>query len=71
MISHELRVDVDTQLCEGHGLCALLAPDVFDVGDDDVAVWNAHPAEETRAEVRAAVSACPRQAITLEDDNGT
>ncbi|WAC54184.1 ferredoxin [Gordonia sp. SL306] len=59
------RVEVDTLLCEGHGLCAVLAPDVFEVGDDDVAVWERHPPEDSRGVVEAAVSACPRQAITL------
>ncbi|MFW0796753.1 ferredoxin [Gordonia sp. CPCC 205515] len=64
MAADGLQVAVDTQLCEGHGLCALLAPDVFEVGDDDVAVWDDHPSEEKRDVVRAAVSACPRQAIS-------
>lgn len=59
------RVEVDTSLCEGHGLCALLAPEVFEVGDDDVAVWEPRPPEASRGAVQAAVSACPRQAITL------
>lgn len=58
-------VEVDTSLCEGHGLCAMLAPEVFEVGDDDVAVWEPHPPEDARGIVEAAVSACPRQAITL------
>lgn len=31
------RVHVDTHLCEGHGLCIDLAPEVFDLGEDEVA----------------------------------
>ncbi|MEE3849451.1 ferredoxin [Gordonia sp. LSe1-13] len=63
-----MRVDVDRQLCEGHAQCVLLAPEVFDVGDDDLAVWQENPPEAARESVRAAVSACPRQAISMVDN---
>jgi ferredoxin len=53
-------------MCEGHGLCAELLPEVFDLADDDiVTVTDEHPLPEHEAAVRAAAAACPRQAITL------
>ncbi|MYR06726.1 ferredoxin [Gordonia sp. SID5947] len=60
-----MRVEIDRGLCEGHGLCAQLAPEVFDVGDDDLAVCDDHPPEHLRAAVEASVNACPRQAISV------
>lgn len=62
------RVRVDAGLCEGHALCIQLAPDVFDLSDDEVA--NASQAdgqwdEDTWDNVKSAVDACPRQAISL------
>lgn len=59
----ELRVD--TGLCEGHALCIGLAPDVFALGDDEVARAEATPPEPLWDQVKAAVDACPRQAITF------
>ncbi|MFN3003665.1 ferredoxin [Mycolicibacterium wolinskyi] len=60
---HELRVD--GRLCEGHALCIDLAPDVFVLGDDEVAAADATPPESRWGRVKAAVDACPRQAITF------
>lgn len=62
------RVRVDAGLCEGHALCIQLAPEVFDLSDDEVA--SAAPVDGqwdqgTWDNVKSAVDACPRQAISL------
>ena len=62
-----LRVRVDPQLCEGHALCIEIAPEVFDLTDDDVATCVERPPEEFWEQVRAAVDACPRGAITVAE----
>ena len=59
------RVHVDRRLCEGHALCVESAPEVFDVGPDDLATAVEHPSDATREQVDGAVAACPRQAITV------
>ena len=41
------------------------APEVFDVGLDDVAIAVEHPPNALREQVEGAVAACPRQAITV------
>ena len=62
-----VRVQVDAGLCEGHALCIQLAPEVFDLSDDEVASaatarrWD----QVTWDNVKSAVDACPRQAISL------
>jgi len=62
------RVRVDPRLCEGHALCIELAPDVFDLADDDVATCATQPADALWDKVKAAVDACPRGAITVESE---
>ena len=63
-----MRVIVDATLCEGNAVCQRLAPEVFQVGDDDLArVLTEQPAEDLRAKVELAVRRCPRQAIRLEE----
>lgn len=63
MALSRLTVRIDTSLCEGHGLCLELAPSVFDINDEDIAVCDPHPDDSFLLDVRAAVAACPRQAI--------
>lgn len=63
-----MRIKVDFDLCESNALCEAMAPEVFELDDDDYLVIKA---EETTPEniesVKRAVAACPRAAITLED----
>ena len=63
-----MKIKVDYDLCESNALCEALAPEVFELDDDDNLQLKA---EETTAEnledVKRAVAACPRAAITLED----
>ena len=67
MTAHR-RVRVDPQLCEGHALCLETAPEVFDLGDDDVATCVEEPSTEQWDNVQAAVDACPRGAICVLTD---
>jgi ferredoxin len=63
-----MRVVVDFDLCESNAICMEVAPEVFEVRDDDfLYVLNETPGEELRAKVEQAVKSCPRQAIKLED----
>jgi ferredoxin len=66
MAASEPRVRVDPRLCEGHALCIDLAPEVFDLSDDDVATCDERPSKSSRDAVTAAMNACPRGAITFE-----
>ena len=62
-----MKVHVDMNLCQSHGECVAVAPDVFDLGDDDVLTWKEDVEDDRRAEMDAAVDACPMMAITIED----
>jgi ferredoxin len=64
-----MRVVVDPALCEGNGVCAQVAPEIFALGDDDKArVLVEHPSGARRAEAETAVRRCPRRAIRVVGD---
>ena len=62
-----MRVVVDFDLCESNAVCMGIAPEVFEVRDDDfLYVLQEEPPEDLRAKVDEAVRRCPKQAITVE-----
>ncbi len=62
-----MRVKVDFDLCQGHGVCEGEAPTVFELDDDGkLTVLLETPPEELRAQVKAAVAYCPGMAISIE-----
>jgi ferredoxin len=63
-----MRVAVDRDLCEANGICAALAPEVFDLDDEDYLhiVAPEVPAGQADA-VRRAVASCPKQALRLAE----
>jgi ferredoxin len=64
-----MRVVVDFDVCESNAICMGLAPEVFEVRDDDfLYVLQENPPEELRSKVEAAVRGCPKQAISLVED---
>jgi ferredoxin len=63
-----MKVNVDHDLCEGHAKCAKTAPDIFEVGDDDLSrVKMDDVPERFRDQVELAVRLCPRQAIWIDE----
>ena len=61
-----MRVVVDHNLCEGNGRCNEIAPEVFELRDDDRSyVLIEQPPPALRAKVELAARRCPRQAIRL------
>jgi ferredoxin len=62
-----MRIVADHDTCEGLGMCEAMAPDFFEVGDDDlVQVLDPEPDESHRGDVEAATLACPVLALRLE-----
>ncbi|CAM3182567.1 4Fe-4S single cluster domain-containing protein [Paracoccus aminovorans] len=60
-----VKVKVDMDLCEFHGQCVFIAPEVFRFEGDDL-VWTEEVPEEERARVERAAKACPQLAIRIE-----
>ena len=63
-----MKVRIDSELCQGHSLCCMSAPEIFDVGDDGVAAVIKQPATEAeRDAARYAAMSCPEQAIICDE----
>ena len=61
-----MLVKVDFDLCESNALCEALAPEVFEIDDDDyLVIKKEEVGDEDLDAVRRAVAACPRAAISL------
>ena len=61
------RVTIDGGRCQGHGRCALIAPDYFDVdGTGTGRVLVEDVSDEDTADFREAVLGCPENAIALD-----
>jgi ferredoxin len=61
-----VHVCIDTAKCQGHGRCAIIAPDVFDVDDSGkgkvlVDLYSG----KFRAAAEEAEFSCPETAITI------
>ena len=64
-----MRVVVDHNLCEGNGRCVEVAPQVFELRDDDRSyVLMERPPQDLRPKIQLATTLCPRQAISLVED---
>lgn len=62
------RVEVDADLCQGHAMCELEAPDVFKVPKrGTVEITDPEPPDEMREDVERAAEMCPTQAIFIKD----
>ena len=63
-----MRVVVDWDLCESNAICMGVAPEVFEVDDDDnLNLLQEEPPEELRPKVEEAVRRCPKQALSIQD----
>jgi ferredoxin len=64
-----MRVRVDEAICQGHTLCAMAAPEIFHLRDEDghafVVVSELTGEQEVLA--RKAAAGCPEQAIIIEE----
>ncbi len=61
-----MRVTVDWTLCESNGICVEVAPEVFDLHDDDTLHVLVDEVDAARLPVvETAVRRCPRQALSL------
>ena len=61
-----MRIVVDFDLCESNAVCMQIAPDIFEVRDDDfLYILNDTPSESDRARVEECEQRCPKQAISI------
>jgi ferredoxin len=64
-----MKIKVDYDLCESNALCEAMAPEVFEVDDnDDLQLKTDETTDDNIENVGRAVAACPRAAISLVED---
>ncbi len=62
-----MRVELDADKCIGSGNCEMIAPDVFEVGDDMVCrILVAEPGPDLAEDAELGVESCPTRALRLE-----
>lgn len=65
------RIEVDLDLCQGHAMCELEAPDFFHVPKrGKVEIIDPEPPEDVRDDVQRAVESCPTQALFIKEKEG-
>jgi ferredoxin len=63
-----MRVRIDHELCEANAVCVRLAPQVFELDEDDrLRLKQEQPDEALRSRLAEAVRRCPKQALSIVD----
>ena len=64
-----MRVHADLDLCQGHAMCEVEAPGIFELDreTDQVRVLEPEPDESQRDAVARAVKYCPAMALSVTD----
>jgi len=62
-----VQVRVDSERCQGHTLCAMIAPKVFQLDDVDghSSAISEDVAVDQEVQAREAAHSCPERAITV------
>jgi ferredoxin len=60
-----MKVHVDSNLCQGHTICSMVAPEVFKLRDEDGHAYasDADVPNDQLDRAREAVQSCPERAI--------
>lgn len=65
-----MRVEVNSELCQGHNRCYALAPELFDVDDygNAVVIGDGTVPPELADKARLAAANCPEYAISVIEE---
>ena len=65
-----MKIRVDTDMCQGHNRCIVLAKELFDVDEEGYAheLNDGVVPPELEEKARLAVNNCPEVAISIEED---
>ncbi|HEX4340109.1 MAG TPA: ferredoxin [Polyangiaceae bacterium] len=62
-----MKIVVDFDVCQSHGLCTEAAPELFEIRDDGfLYILNETPPDAMRAKLELAIRECPTGAIKVE-----
>ena len=68
-VVHGMRLCIDRSLCVGFGDCVDVAPEAFQLDDENIVIL-VDPDRVDRARLLRACDACPVDAITVWDADG-
>ena len=64
-----VKVVIDWDLCQSHGVCTSEAPEIFSLDDDgQLQVLQEQPPESLRRKLEEAARYCPTQAISIREE---
>ena len=64
-----MRVQADFDLCEANALCVGIAPETFELDDDDyLQILDERVTPDNEPRIRQAVASCPRNALSIVED---
>lgn len=69
-----MKVSVEPGKCQGHTLCAIAAPELFKLREDDGHAYvdgNGEVPKDLEGKAYAAAATCPEQAITISCPTST
>ena len=58
------KIDIDDSLCTGCGLCVSNCPEIFEIGDDNIA--HVLIAKSITCDVKDVAEQCPVNAISIQ-----
>lgn len=63
-----MEVSVDRERCEVNEVCAAVAPDVFEIDDEEeeLRIVQPNPPESEEERVSQAVASCPKNALRID-----
>ncbi len=62
-----MRVKADFDLCESNAVCVGIAPETFQLDDDDyLQILDDRVRPDDEARIRQAVASCPKAALSIE-----
>ena len=64
-----MKIVVDFDKCKSNAVCMAVAPEIFEVRDDNfLYILKENPEESLRGKLDQAVAQCPEKAISIADD---
>lgn len=63
------RILIDRVACDGYGNCVFVAPEIFDLDDENIAILLVDSVtDDNRSAVELAIGECPMRAISVSSD---
>lgn len=63
-----MRIEVDLDLCQGHAMCEMEAPEIFEAERESVNLLDPQPDDSHMEDVKRAVRYCPTQALKIIEE---